>query len=322
MFIIKQLFCAAIAAVMGSTLPIISTVQSTVQKVESVGYAVRAVIPSNQIDKDASYFDLLVAPEQKQTLQVVVLNREEQEIFIAVEANTAFSNENGVIEYSQSTQRDPSMAVDFSTIVTPTQQTAENPEEETTQELVSRFKDELSDSFNGVIVRVPANGKTTVDFSLSVPKDGFTGEVLGGLMFTKLNQNNTAGSAGVTINNIYRYVIGMRLRENQDFIAPSFELASAELKNAETSALIINLRNTSPAITHGIVLETSVYSGNSNTPLLKFDHSQISMAPNSAMPFSISLADQKALKAGSYKVVVKITYNNQSWQDETTLTVK
>ena len=83
---------------------------------EDVGFYVRAQIPENQIDKRLSYFDLRMAPEQRQSLFVEVVNTSGCDIQVCVEANTARTSRHGIIEYTNSTAYDETLRVPFSDI--------------------------------------------------------------------------------------------------------------------------------------------------------------------------------------------------------------
>ena len=63
-------------------------------------FAVTAVIPENQIDKNQTYFDLKMQPGQKQTIQVQMKNDTNKEVVVESFANTAITNSNGITDYS------------------------------------------------------------------------------------------------------------------------------------------------------------------------------------------------------------------------------
>lgn len=58
-------------------------------------------ISENQIDKAIGYFDLLVAPEQNQTLEVIISNSSDEERTFEVSVNPAVTSDGGTIDYSQ-----------------------------------------------------------------------------------------------------------------------------------------------------------------------------------------------------------------------------
>lgn len=80
-------------------------------------FAVNAVIPENQVDKNQTYFDLKMEPGQKQTLQVQMKNDTDKEVVVETHANTAITNSNGITDYSViDPQLDSTLKIPFSKI--------------------------------------------------------------------------------------------------------------------------------------------------------------------------------------------------------------
>ena len=78
------------------------------------GFTVKAELPENQRDTSASYFDLRVSPNQAQTLNVVIQNRQADPVTVLIKVNPAFTNDNGVVEYGEQVGRtDASLKVNF-----------------------------------------------------------------------------------------------------------------------------------------------------------------------------------------------------------------
>lgn len=259
----------------------------------SIGYAVRAVLPGNQLGESGMSFNLKVTPGQQQTLQVTVMNRGDEEIEVALEANTAYTNENGVIEFSYSEERDASLAVDFAQIATPAQ----------------------------AVIKVPANGEATAEFLVRVPEEPFEGAVYGGFLFTKLGQGEDAEDAGMAIRNIYRYAIGVRLQQSEVRIEPAFDLTGAEMSPSGPLALLLDLHNPQAVVARGITLCARVYPKGSEEPIITFDRENVAMAPNSSMRYTLYFHDNTPLESGEYSVLTELEFDGQTWLFETPLTV-
>lgn len=260
----------------------------------SSGYSVQPILPENQMDTGVSYFDLKVVPGQSQILQVLIKNKEAEPIEVAMEANTAFSNSNGLIEYSYSEERDESLQVDFSKVVIPV-----TP-----------------------VIKVPANGKVIAEFVLAVPDEPFEGDVLGGFLFMKLEQIANQEDAGVAIQNIFQYAIGVRLRESEEAVEPLFELAGVEESEIRKQTLLIHLRNPQPLIARNMELVVSVYPQDGHEPLRVFERERIAMAPNSTMVYRIVLGNEQALESGEYRVTVQLRFQEDIWDFEMPLIVQ
>jgi len=70
---------------------------------DELNFSVNTVVPSNQIDKEKTYFNLKMIPNQKQDVTVTLKNNTKKDITINIGINTAKTNANGVIEYGNST---------------------------------------------------------------------------------------------------------------------------------------------------------------------------------------------------------------------------
>lgn len=261
----------------------------------TINYAVRAILPENQRDDTAPYFDLKMTPGQEQVLEVIISNRADEAIEVMLEANTAFSNCNGVIEFDASTQRDSSMAVDFAQIVRPVEP----------------------------VLVVPGQGEATARFTVRMPEAPYAGTVYGGLMFTKLHQEDAGdGGGSFGIRNVYRYVIGVRLTESETPVAPEFELHGAAIGQGKRATLLLNLRNPKPVIARGITLSMKVFPQGEDTAVIELVRSDVAMAPNSSMDYTVYLEDNTQLASGEYRVQVWLDFDGRTWQFEAPLAVE
>lgn len=266
-----------------------------------VGFFVRPLLPSNQTGDGVGYFSLLVKPGQEQTLQVLIKNLDSEEIQVSVEANTASTNQNGIIEYKHSITKDPSLVVDFEQCVT----------------------------IDEPILTIPANGSATAEFHLQIPDDPFEGDILGGLLFTRVPdkaQNGTETDEavdgevhrGLQIKNVFMYCVAVHLMEGEQG-APNFEVTAARMGSAAGfPAMMLDIRNPQALIAGGIVMDVQVISESSGESVLSYT-SSIAMAPNTEMTYRKLLKDEPPLKTGDYRVEVKLSYDVQTWAFEVPL---
>lgn len=118
-------------------------------------FSVKAILPDNQRTKETSYFDLRVAPNQTQKLQIELTNQTANDIIVLASANAAITNDNGLADYSHAeTKKDPSAPFTFNEI-------AQLPKE----------------------IQLPKHSTKTVECQLILPEKPFNGYVLGGLYF-------------------------------------------------------------------------------------------------------------------------------------------
>lgn len=96
----------------------------------SMGYSVKANLPENQIDKNKTYFDLKMDPNQKEEISLTVKNSSEEEIILNIVPNNSKTNQNGVIDYSdENLEKDKSLKYSLTDIISGKQKIKLNPGE-------------------------------------------------------------------------------------------------------------------------------------------------------------------------------------------------
>lgn len=246
-------------------------------KAESLNFSVSAVQPDNQIDKDITYFDLLVKPNEGQDLTIKIQNNDSKTHKYRVSINRAGTNRNGVIDYStHGVKPDKSLNTKYNieTLVpAPT------------------------------TVEVPANTTQDYTFHLNVPKEAFNGVILGGVRVQRV-ENNSKKQKGVSIRNQFAYVIGLQLHSNEDYVAPNMKLLNVKAKQYNARNYVTaNLQNTKPTIMHQLKINAKVNTKGTKDKVMDVKKDSMTMAPNSNFDFPIS-ANGKALKAGKYTLVL------------------
>lgn len=263
------------------------------------GFYVRAVLPENQLDKGITYFDLGMSPGRTQTLEVEVVNETDAEIAIDVKAVSASTNRGGVIDYQTPGIRDKTLEHPFSGLAKPE-------------------SDRLS---------IPANSTATAFVAVTMPEAEYDGVVLGSLVFTRQPQAAGENSEGVTLQNAFSYVIGVKLSENDNQVLPDFELDSvaAETVNYQP-AMVHHIRNKNAAIAKGISLH-AVIRGADGRPVAEAEQKNVDMAPNSVMPWALTPGagvednpPSTALQPGAYSTLVTLEYGGKTWTFEQTFT--
>lgn len=253
---------------------------------EDVGYSVRAIIPENQVDKNQTYFDLLMKPKQKQVIQVEIYNSGNEDIDIDVHITNPSSNRNGLIDYSNTdTIVDKSLKVPITNVA----------------------------SIKESTVRVPAKNSKIIPIQLEMPEAEYKGMILGGIYFEKrLGKDDTKK---VQITNKMAYVIGLKLTESNTEVVPNLQLKSVKpgLVNYHT-AVIANIQNSAPVIVDHLSLKAKVYNS-SGKEINQVDVENYRMAPNSNMDFVIDWKNQK-LNPGKYTLKLYADTGKQNWNWE------
>lgn len=263
-----------------------------------IGFSVSAQLPNNQRNRKSSFFDLNLKSGESQLLKVTIYNATKRDMKVKTGIHTAYTNSNGVIEYITPAKRfDPSL----------------------------KYRVDLITHVQGSdVVVVPANGSKVVEAFLEAPKMAFTGVMLGGWYFQKIDEKVTSEvTNSMNVRNQYAYVIGMKYSFGQT-VAPKMSLDKVELglKNHHTS-LLAYLRNTAAVIIPDINLETKIINKKSGKVIKISKKSGVQMAPNSSYDYPF-MQGEKMLKAGKYHIqmVAKNKHNRWVLEKDFTITSK
>ncbi|MEH7451654.1 DUF916 and DUF3324 domain-containing protein [Gottfriedia acidiceleris] len=261
-----------------------------------MNFAVSAIIPTNQTDQNKTYFDLRMKPGQKQTLKVQIRNDTDQNIIVESTANSAITNSSGIADYSVS-----------------------NPEIDDTLEIpfakIAKVKKET---------KIPAKSKVTVEITIEMPKQQFDGVILGGLHFReKENEGQVKNkNESVQINNKYAYVIGVVLRETDKVIKPDLKINDVMPTQVNARNVVsANIQNIKPAMLKNLSVDAKVFTEKGKKVLYDSKKDHLRMAPNSNFDYAISW-DNQAFKTGTYRLEMKATDGDQTWEWTRTFSIK
>lgn len=230
----------------------------------------------------SSYYDLMVQPKEKKKLTIRVFNNSDKETQIIMSANNGATNDNGITSYLGTEERDSSLKIAFT-------------------DLVSEKEQEVT---------LPANSHKDISVQVQLPEESFEGEILGGLRVTSKNdnfsQNDTQNQEAAVTNNI-AYTIGVVLRESDKSILPNMNLLGVGVEQRNSRNYISsNLQNEAPRIIKELKAEQKVYKKGTDTVLYEASNSNMRMAPNSNFNFGINLENQP-LQAGEYTLKISGT---------------
>lgn len=262
-----------------------------------VDFAIKAIIPDNQTDQDHTYFDLLLKPSQKQTLEVEIWNLTDKEIQIGTQIHSATTNGNGVIEYGKrDVLPDDTMLHQMEEIIT-------------------------CDS----LVSVPAKGKSLLELHIQMPKEKYKGILAGGITF-KLAEGDEAeeadDTAGFAIQNTYSYVIGIVLRESEKEIQPELVLNDVFYADEEgVPVLSVNIQNIMAAYADDLEVEARVTRKATTGTLFQTSKEKMRMAPNSNLDFQIDL-NGRSLNEGEFTLYINAVTADKEWNWEKDFTIK
>ncbi|WP_207695130.1 hypothetical protein DOK67_0002534 [Enterococcus sp. DIV0212c] len=254
----------------------------------TMNFSVTAVIPENQIDKSKSYFDLKMKPGQVQELEVLMNNPLDKEVIVENKANTAITNDNGIVDYS-------------------------NPDPELDKTLKAPFSKitEIDKE-----ITIPAKSSKTIKVKVTMPEEEFNGVILGGLHFTEKEDETKESDekAGVQIKNRFAFAIGVLLRENDESLKP--ELALGKIAASQINyrnVLKANIQNTQPMIMPEMEIKSRVTKKGSTTALFEQNKQGVRMAPNSNFDFAVNW-ENKEFKPGKYTLNMTVSDGKDKWE--------
>lgn len=249
----------------------------------NIGFSVSAQLPSNQLKTGQSYFDLKMQSGQKQTLKAVIYNSTKRDIKVRTNIRTAYTNQNGAIEYITAAKTfDPSLKFSLA---------------------------KLTKIDGNTVVTVPANGTKTVTAKVKMPTTDFQGVLLGGWNFEKVDEQVTGHVDGaMNVRNQYAYMIAMKYTLGK---VPAPKLLLAQVKPGVDhghQTIFPILRNVSAVIVPKLTLKTKITDRKTGKLVKQATKHDVRLAPNSVFKYPILMAP-KQLAAGHYHL--KMTAKNQ-----------
>ena len=261
-----------------------------IQAEEESKYYVRAELPENQVNKNNSYFDLLVKPGTEQTIVVHVFNTSDEAIVVNAMITNAATNTNGTIMYTTKGIRDISMAISV--------------------EDVAELKE------NTVVVEAQASN--VFEIVLTLPDKKFEGVLLGGIVIEAEYLGKDViddEQNSIKIENKMTYVIGLKLQEDLDtVVVPNINyLGTAELLHDISSAVGIHLQNSEAIIMKGVQVDAEIYRSGTKKLLYEYHSNSVEIAPNSTFDIAVIWGNEK-LKEGTYHLKLRVEFEDYVWE--------
>lgn len=262
-------------------------------------FSVQAVIPENQVDKSQSYFDLRMKAGEAQDLLVDMRNDTSEDVTVEVTPNTAITNQNGIVEYNDTkTERDSSLKTGFKDIATSEKE-----------------------------VTVPAKSTKQLKVHVQMPKEEYSGTILGGIYFSEKDKDTSKetedeASQGSQIVNKYAYVIGVQLTENDTPVQPELRLNAVQAQQINyRNVITANIQNYTSSIVKDLKIDGKIYSKDGNKALYSESREGLRMAPNSNFDYAISL-NNKPFKPGKYMFKGVAKSGDREWEFEKNFEIK
>lgn len=269
---IKKIILAGIVAM--SLLPMGA-------KASEFNFSVETVQPKSQVDKNKTYFDIAVKPEETQELVIHMRNDTAKDVVINPKISSATTNINGVVEYSPNAiKKDESLIYDLAKLVTTEKE-----------------------------ITIPKKGAYDLKLKVKAPAKAFDGIIAGGITLKETvpeESDTEEKTGGLAIKNEFSYVVAIVMHSNERPIAPDLKLKESFPDQVNARNVIMNnLQNDQPVYLNQLKIISEVTKEGASAPLYNFTKEEsMQVAPNSNFNFPIPLKGEK-LKAGKY--TVKIT---------------
>lgn len=245
-------------------------------------FAVNPKPSTNQIDKEKTYFDLLLTPNQKDSLKVDLRNDTDREVVVEAHINSATTNGNGVVEYSQNAIKpDKSLKYNLKDYV-------EAPDK----------------------VTIKPNSIAEYNVKIQMPNEKFNGVIAGGITFKekrvdKTNDSSEKGGKGLAIKNEYSYVVALLMRQTTQNGEPNLKLLSVNANQRNARNVIQGkLQNPKGTYLNQLATKTTIYNKNETKAIYTDENTNMQMAPNSGFNLSVPLNGGR-LKAGKYTMKIE-----------------
>ncbi len=257
---------------------------------------VTPLFPESQVDESKGYYELLLAPGQKETLQLKVGNSSSEPINVQVTPHTAYTNTLGNVEYGKDAKAaDPTLIHSLDDLMTPSE-----------------------------VITLEGKETKIIDIPLQMPKDAFEGYLAGGLRITEIKdeeESDAPEGEGVAIKNEFAHVIGVVVSNTSDSVQPELELLDVFADQLNYRNVIsATLQNFTPAFVNRLEVEATVKRAGESDVLYEASKEMMQMAPNSNFNFPISLEGDR-FRSGNYvlELTAKSGDNEWSWTREFTI---
>lgn len=280
--------------------------------------------PKNQLDKNQSFFDVLLAPGATQELEVVLRNNTEKDLVMLASVNTAVTNDNGVVDYSWSVPLAKELAKennqDQANLKIDVEKIAYDSTLKVPLSTIATIAPEI---------KVPANSETIAKVTIDMPKEAIKGVIAGGVYLSQKEDatDNDETNQGVQIKNKFVYVVGVQLRQKADIseLLPELILDPTKISPTQVNYrnyLGVNLQNSEPIYIRDLKVDAQITKKGQKGILFETAETGLKMAPNSNFNLGINWNNQE-FKGGKYQLQLKARsedYDKEwSWDEEFTI---
>lgn len=162
-----------------------------------------------------------------------------------------------------------------------------------------------------------------------MPKEGYDGIILGGIVFQQKDSEamkNSSSVKGTSIQNHYAYAVALSLKESDNQVVPNLNLLKVEPGQSNARSVInAQLQNDKSILLSKVKVTAKVYARNAKKPVYSSVTRDMQIAPNSSFKYPIALNGTE-MKAGNYTLkldVIGTAYDkSKTWHFTKNFTIK
>ncbi len=244
--------------------------------------------PESQVDENKGYYELRLAPGEKETLRLEVGNSSVDPIKIQITPHTAYTNVLGTVEYGKDAlEADPTLVHSLDELMTSSE-----------------------------VIALAENETKVVEILLEMPEEAFEGYLAGGLRIVEVKneeESEAPEEEGVAIKNEFAHVVGVVVSNTGDSVQPVLELLDVFADQLNYRNVIsVTLQNFTPAFVNRLEVEATVKRAGESDVLYEASKEMMQMAPNSNFNFPISLEGDR-FRSGNYVLELRAKSGENEW---------
>ncbi|ALS02382.1 hypothetical protein ATZ33_13595 [Enterococcus silesiacus] len=266
-----------------SILSIFLSLSPTIAKAEeSIDFTVKPQITGSQIGDNNSYFNLRTSSEKKEELPIKITNYANKTSEYIVSVNSATTNMNGIVDYSQPSVKSIESKQQFSDLVEKREQT----------------------------ISIASGEEKVIYIALTAPKNSFDGVILGGITIAK--KQDDKDDSKKMIKNEFQYAIAVQLSENDQDITPNLQGGPVQLTQInKRNAVQMLVKNPQPKVMKQVEGTFTITKKGQKTAIVQEKRNGMSFAPNSEFSLFTMLNDK--FKSGEYTYTIKLVNAEGTW---------
>jgi hypothetical protein len=246
-------------------------------------YTVSIAPTANQIEGVSSYFNLRLAPGQKDRLPVTIANKSEEEATFSIQFHTAATNSNGIVDY---TLKDVTLSGEPNINI---------------RDLVTIESKEVT---------IPAASQQTVYVEITMPTTSFDGILLGGIQIAK--KADDANATQIMVANQYQYVIAVQVTQTETKVTPKLVGGKVTLTQENAyNAVTMSIQNTTATLLTKMTGTFTIKEKGSNKVIVNETKKNLSIAPNHS--FTLQTLFGQKFSAGKYTYTIKLNNTDEEW---------